>query len=224
MTFWDTVYEAIREVDDNNLRIYVNVYPQANSEDDILVFEDWDSEKKFARLLKSKLENLPDVKKAVEDIIYDVSDREDWWIELAVGDNWTFSDEGFVCDECGKWHFYNLHGACQYANYKIYDGYIICEDCIKSCNENKEEYLQDIINNPEHANTILDYGDLIDLDFNKVNDYPFANGWYNSHDDPKEILDKAKNRYPDAEFVFSIRKNYNPFETEFDLYKREVAS
>lgn len=225
MSYWDTVYEVIREVDNNNLHIYVNIYDLADSESQILVFDDWDSEKEFARLLKSKLENLPDVKKEVEDAIYDVFDREDWWIELAVGgyDYWTFSDEGFVCDDCYKWHYYNEHGAVSYVNYKVGDGYIICKDCIKSCNENMEEYLKDLINSPKNANTILDYSDFVDLDFDKVNDYPFANGWYHNHDNPEEILEMAKLRYPEAEFVFSIRKTYNPWETEFDLYMREVA-
>ena len=223
MAYWDIVYECIREVDNSILRIYVNTYDY--EENEILVFDDWNSQKEFAKMLKQRMENIPEVKQDVEDTIYDVSDREDWWVEEAVGgyEFWTFSDEGFVCDECQKWHYYNTNGACSYANYQAGDGYIICEECILSCKENMEEYIREMINNPKNANTILDYGNFLDLDFELVNDYPYAEGWYGRHADPKTIMEKAKAMFPDSEFVFSIRKNYNPFETEFDLYRRKIA-
>ena len=222
--YWDIVCDVIHKIDDENLNIYVNIYPYED-ESKILVFDDCDSQKQFNKLLKERMQDIPEVKADIDDFIYNVNDRDDWFIDEAVGGdaNWTYSDEGFVCDECYKWHFYNINGACSYANYKAGDGYIICEDCITSCKENMEEYLKDMIDNPESANTILDDGTLYDLDFDKVNEWPYADGWYGRSANPKKILKEAQDLYPHCEFVFSIRKTYNPWETEFDLWKREVA-
>lgn len=225
MAYWDQVYEVIREIDDNNLQIYVDTYNLPDDEGVILVFDNNNSVDEFGKLLKTKLENIPEVKQDLEDERYDISDRWEWWIEEAVGgyEFWTYSDEGFCCSECNTWHFYYERNACSYANYKVGDGYIICDDCIKINEEYRNWYIEDLINNPHNANTILEYKDLINLDFNKINDDPYANGWYHRMDDPEKILEIAKAKYPNNEFIFSIRKTYNPFETEFDLYMRETA-
>lgn len=218
----DEVYEVLREFD-NDGRFYADIYPLANAEDgtEILVFDDWDSVRKMqSALLKicGEEEDFPGVNECSE---YDTS-AIDYMCE---GDDfWTFTDEGFRCDECGKWHFYHEYNACSYTNYQIYDGYIICEDCIKASEDQMEEYLKDKINDPEKANVILNNEELSQLNFERVNDWAYANGWYGSHDDPKKILKKVKELYgKEHEYLFSIRKTYNPFETEFDLYKREVA-
>lgn len=235
MEYWNIIYELIREIDENyNVEEYRNIYVYTyDYEEDkkILVFDDWSSQKRFASLLKAKIENFPEVKEAVEDVIYDVSDmekRSDWWIELAVGgyEYWTYSEEGFECSECYKWFYYDYYGATAYANYKIYDGWIECENCIKQDTEHKEQYIKDLINNPDNANTVLDYGDFLDLDFEKVqdrygDDALWFNGWYGRKDDPKKILARYRENNPNNEYVFSIRKTYNPFECEFELYVRE---
>ena len=221
MAYWDIVYETINDVDREGSRIYVHTH---NYEDDktILVFDDSNSADEFGKLLKSKLENIPDVKKEVEDTIYDVSDRWEWWIEQAVGGDtyWTFNDEGFECSECYKWHSYDYYGGTSYQNYKVGDGWIQCEDCIK---KNPDEYVSDIIDKADNANTILDNDELREIGFERVNDYPYANGWYGQQDSPAKILAKAKANDANAEYLFSIRKNYNPFEVEFDLWKRVAA-
>lgn len=223
MTFWDEIYELVRKVDDENLRIYVNIYNLPDDEGKILVFDDWDSSKAFNKLLAKKIRNYPEVQKEIKDFIYDVDDRDDWFLDLATEDNWTYSDEGFECSECNCWYYYEQYNACGYANYKVYDGWIECSDCIKRDTESKERYLEDLIDNPKNANTILEYKDFLDLDFEKVNEDSYANGWYHRTDDPVKILSKAKAEDENAQYVFSIRKTYNPWETEFDLYKRETA-
>ena len=231
--YWDIIYELIHEIDRNwetYKDIYVDVY-NYKDEDSVLVFGSSTSIKEFASLLKAKIENFPEVKQAVEDAIYDVSNMElyaDWWIELAVGgyEYWAYDDEGFCCSECDEWHYYDNYGATAYANYKVYDGWIECEDCIRQDTEHKERYIEDLINNPNNANTILDYGDFLDLDFERVldkygDDAIWASGWRGSHDDPKKILARYREIHPNNEYVFSIRKTYDPFECEFELYVRE---
>lgn len=234
MEYWDIVYELIHEINENwetYKDIYVDVYNYEKDEDGILVFGSSTSAKEFASLLKAKIENFPEVKQAVEDAIYDVSDMErraDWWIELAVGGDeyWAYDDEGFYCSECDEWHYYDYYGATAYANYKVYDGWIECEDCIKQDIEHKERYIEDLINNPNNANTILEYKDFLDLDFERVldrygDDAIWASGWRGSNDDPKKILARYREIHPNNEYVFSIRKTYDPFECEFELYVRE---
>lgn len=226
MGYWDIVDDVIREIDENSFHIYVDTYTLGGEEDKrILVFDDTKSQEQFNIMLRERLKDIPEVKQDIEDYRYDVDKRDDWYIEEAVGGDeyWTYSDEGFMCSECYKWYFYDNHGACGYANYKVYDGWIECEDCIKQDEESKERYVAELIDNPENANTILEYGDFLDLGFDKINDWPYANGWYGQADSPEKILEKAKADEPNCEFVFSIRKTYNPFETEFDLYKREAA-
>lgn len=226
MAYWDIVYDTIREVDDKGLHIYVNIYPLGGEEDEeILVFEDNKSVNQFNAMLKERLKDIPEVKQDIKDYVYDVDERDDWYIEEAVGgdEHWTYSDAGFVCSECYKWHFYNNYGACGYVNYKVYDGWIECEDCIKRDENSKKRYVEDLIDNFNSANTILEYKDFLDLGFEKINTEPYANGWYGQEDSPEKILEKAKVDEPDCEFVFSIRKTYNPWETEFDLYRRKTT-
>ena len=224
MAYWDIVYEVIDMIDKAEWRselskIYVYTYDLPDDEGEILVFGN--GVKKFNDLLKEKMKDIPEVKQAIEDYKYDVDNRDDWYIELAVdGDeHWAYDDQGFLCCECYKWHWYD-NGGYGYANYFVGDGYILCEDCIK---EDPEPYLESMINCPTKANTIFDSSELIDLGFERVNTTAYANGWYGRSDDPKEIYDKAREEYPDAELLFSIKKTYNPFETEFYLFVRETA-
>ena len=56
---WDIVYEIIHDIDENYKddkyrSIYVNIY-QDTDDDNILVFDDWDSVKKFNNLIIEKL-------------------------------------------------------------------------------------------------------------------------------------------------------------------------
>ena len=213
------VYEVLRNYDNGdygNIDIYANLYT-TKDENDILVIDDWDSVRKLEKIFNEIVKDEEDYEKRQEDE-YDTSA-----VDYITEGNWTFSDEGFMCDECCNWYFYdNRNGACSYANYKIYDGWIECEDCIR---DNPDNYLREIINNPEYANTILDNQQLRDLGFEKVNDEPYDNGWYgwNKQDDPKKILSKAQAQNANAEYLFSIRKTYNPWEIEWDLWKRETA-
>lgn len=218
----DEIYEVLHKYDNGEygkINIFVEIYDYGE-DGKMLVIEDWETIRAMEKILCKYLKDDEDFNKRSEDE-YDTSALD---YMTNGGDEWTFSDEGFVCDECYKWKFYHERNACSYANYKAGDGYIICDDCICSCKENKEEYIKDLLDNPRNANTILETKDIYELGFEKVNDYAFANGMYHGeNDDPKKILAKAKELYPDYEFLFSVVKDYNPFHTEFDLYKREVA-
>lgn len=215
------VHYILREFDEGKRdgNCYATFYENADGEEgeEILVFEDWESVRQMEKALLPICSFIPDFTK-LRDTEYDTSALD---FMLEGDENWTFYDEGFVCAECYKWHFYDSNGATSYANYQIGDGYIICEDCIRENKQNMEEYLRDMIDAPRNANTILTYAELRELGFEKVNEYPYAEGWYGRHSDPTALLKRAQELYEDCEFVFSVVKNYNPFETEFDLWKRE---
>lgn len=216
-SYFDKVYEMLRYCDDEGIDVYAYIYEDGDNEgEEVLVIEDTKSADKLDELFR------PIVKELCEkngDIFWEYTDFS---LEYITGDQWTYSDEGYDCSDCGKFYRYNNSWGGGYANYFLGDGFIVCEDCLK---ENyKDEWLREYIDNPTNANTIFDNSELEDMGFEKVNDYPYANGMYHGeNDDPKKILAKAKELYPDYEFLFSIVKDYNPFHTEFDLYKREVA-
>ena len=69
------------------------------------------------------------------------------------------------------------------------------------------------------ANTILTDSDLRNLGFELIKD-GYESGMYDRHDDPEEILEKAKEEHPGMTFVFSISSN-GQFATRFELWGKE---
>lgn len=220
---WGIVYDAIHEVDTREelSRVYVNIY-QDEDDDNILVFDDNDSVDEFNKVLIELLKaNEIDIS-SEEQKANARANKDTYFVDRLTDDAWTFSDEGFVCDDCQRWHYYDDRNGVGYVNYFCGDGWIVCSDCLKENDEYIEMYLADKINNPKEANTLLEEDKLEDLGFEKLNTYPYENGMYGDNDQPSEILEKAKEQYPNMEFLFNIRKIYNPFTTQFDLYGIEV--
>ena len=224
----DEVFQIIREFDEGERKPkyshgpYVNWYENADTEKEILVFDDWESVRDLENAL---YEICKDEKEFLESLRTEYNSENEYNVSaleyMCEGDeNWTFSDEGFDCSECGKWHFYDNRGYTSYANYFVGDGYILCEDCTK---EDSEPYFDSLINNPTKANTLFDDQELKDLGWQRVNEETFDNGWYewNKQSDPKKILESALEEDPNGEYIFSIHKTGNPWETEFDLWRRE---
>lgn len=228
---WDIIYNLIHDVDINDCigTIYVNVW---QDEDDrpILVFDDNKSVKNFNEMIIKEFKEKRTVDYLGDEI--DISseeryanaraDKDEYFVNRLTDDDWTFSDEGFVCDECQRWHYYDDRNGVGYVNYFCGDGWIVCSDCLKENDEYIEMYLADKINNPKDANTLLEEDKLKDLGFEKINNDPYENGMYGDNDQPSNILEWAKKQFPNMEFLFNIRKIYNPFTTQFDLYGREV--
>jgi hypothetical protein len=216
-SYFDKVREMLDFCDRNDISIYANIYKDGDNEgEEILVVDDSKSAEILDELFR------PIVKELCEkngDIFRDYSDFS---LEYITGDQWTYADEGFDCSDCYKFYRYDNGWGGGYANYFVGDGFIVCEDCLKENYRN--EWLEEHIDNPNNANTIFDNSELREMGFEKVNDYPYANGMYHGEtDNPKKILEKAKELYPDYEFLFSVIKDYNPFHTEFNLFRREIA-
>jgi len=129
--------------------------------------------------------------------------------------NIEWSDEWTSCYDCqkifrisGDSYSWTQYGSCDD------DGYT-CGDCIK---EYPDEYLNDLINNPNKC-------DLIGLNLENCGfeeiDKEYESGWYNTCDNPKEIMDKALQEFPEYEFIFG-NISAEQFRTNFNLYRRII--
>lgn len=220
---WDIVYDIIHYIDESGKynSIYVNIY-QDEDDNNILVFDDWDSAKAFNKLVIEKLkENEIDIS-LEEQQASARTNGEEYFVDLITEDSWTYSDEGFLCDECQRWHYYEDRNGVGYVNYYINDGGIVCSDCVNESDEYTEMYLEELIDDYSKANTLLTEDKLYELGFEKFNNTVYENGMYGDNDSPQQIMETAQSLYPNKEFLFSIRKIYNPFTTQFDLYTRDT--
>lgn len=202
---------------------YFDIIREIFSETEIdgYIYDDGDNEGKEVLQMCScndvKELNL-EIKKKFEEKGIDTSEMQPWeqesdegYVNFATDENWEYSDESFICDNCGKLHRMETYG---YANYFCTDYGIFCEDCIK---EEPEPYIDYLINNPKSANTILTVKELNDRGFvDSGEDY--ASGWYGRDERPEKVLTDILNAHPNAEAIFNINKTYNPFETEYRAF------
>lgn len=165
---------------------------------------------KFNELCKAKL-------KANDIDTYPDYDYDSYYIDFITGDNWGYYDSYYVCDGCNKAYRLPEYGMQDYwvTNYGIY-----CSDCVK------EDLIDDYIDNylvdePTHANTILDVDMIQNKGFEKANEDGYENGWYGTTDDPREIYQNLKRVYPNSDVLFDITSS-NPFAVYFDVYIRKA--
>lgn len=142
---------------------------------------------------------------------------DDGYVEFALGDNsLAFYDDSFVCDECYQCYDTSGYG---YTNYFIEDGMIYCEECVKADPQLQEDYVGTLINQPKRANTLLSEDDMIGLGFTHLED-EYENGYYGRVDDPEQILNDILAENPNADVVFDIIQNGNPWATSFTVWVR----
>ena len=198
-----------RLCDDNNIDGWIEEDGD-NGGEVFVLFDSWDAAKELNNLLKAYFYML-----GVD--TSDVNERSDTgYLDFATDDEWLTAEDGFTCDDCGK--FYRNDGF--YQNYYIFDeGGISCEDCIHNNDGTKNAYIDSLVNDYQRCNTILSDSDLEEAGF-ELYSGNHANGWYGRNDSPKQILDSILDECPDAEVVFSVRKTYNPWETRFDVFVR----
>lgn len=208
----DETYMVVRELQErDDIRgFYADIYPNGDKEnEDILVCGDT----KTADVLDMIFQ---EIFKREEDFRFSYNG---YGLEYACeGDeNWTFDDAGTWCTECGKWYYYNENGYTGYARFYQGDGYRLCEHCLR---EDNEGFFNDLLNNPNNANTIFEDSELENLGWKKVGKY--ENGMYGSsgHDVPSEVLKEKLKENPNGKYIFSIHKTYNPWETVFDLWEK----
>lgn len=175
--------------------------------DDFLIVDGWEDVRKIQKALKPDFEPKDEYDTSVLDELFDN------------GYQWGFRDEYSTCDRCGKVIRTEADSYSWVPDFFVdYDnGEIICGDCVR---ENPKEYLETLYNNPEKANTILSAQDLIDNGFEKI-DGDYEDGWYDKHDSPEEILNKALEAHPNGVFIFHI-SGQGQFATQFELWGADL--
>lgn len=169
--------------------------------DDFLIISDTEGEKKIADYFRKSRPELAE--EDDERVLYEV-----------FGDDWGYDDEWTQCSNCA--HAINTMYDDFFVDYKE----IYCENCVR---KEPDNYIKDLINDPQRANTILSDNELMKEGFEKLNAEPFYNGYYDGqNDNPSIILDEMQDRYPNGEFIFSVTNKGNPFTTKFDIWGRNL--
>lgn len=172
--------------------------------EEFMIVDDWDDIQKIQKVLNPEFQ--PKDK-------YDSTILDDFI-------SWGFADEYTRCDECGKvirTEPDSKHWTPDFwVDYE--NGYVVCGDCVRN---NPQEYLIDLTNNSDKANTILDDGDLTANGYVKLDD-EYESGWYGKNDNPQDILENLLNEHPSGQFIFSIT-NQQQFGTWFVVWALESS-
>lgn len=187
------------------------------------LYIDGNEQNEYVLLLYSNVEHtiLNDIlkEKFQQNNIDTSPDKEydSYYIDFATGDNWGYDDEFNICTECGK--AFRKEMDYGYNTFWYGDGFAKCLACTK---EDAQEYINSLINNPDTANLILSEKELNGYGFYKMNEDSYAAGYRGQNDNPKQILSKLLEEDINRQIIFSINKNYDPFETEFDVYIKKL--
>lgn len=171
--------------------------------DDFLIVDSWDDVHKIQKALEPGFEPRNDYDSSVLDKYFP-------------GSTWGFSDSYDTCSKCGKLIRTEPDSYSWEPDFFVNDGELVCGDDVR---DDPDAYLETLYNNPKMANTILTDSDLRNLGFELIKD-GYESGMYDRHDDPEDILEKAKKEHPGMTFVFSISSN-GQFATRFELWGKE---
>ena len=168
---------------------------------DFIIFEDWKSLIAVEKALQPGFEPKDE---------YDTSVLDELDIDYG------FSDEWGRCDDCGKLIRLEADSAHWVPDFFWDENGIECGNCVR---KNPEGYISWLLEEPsKRANTILDGKALEEAGFHRV-EGDYEDGWYDRHDSPEEILAKAQEEHPEAEFIFSI-SGVGKFAVQFELWMR----
>ena len=184
--------------------------------EDVDKLNDWLEEKYGKQLEEETGYEIP----AKGDIdSYGNEKRHIWtcWIDYLTDDMWDYTDGDHIdCCSCGKVIRYRDTVSVM-QNHILTDWGILCTECFESDETTKQDYLNNLIDNPRDCNTMLD---LSEYGFKQYNNSRYEAGWYGTNQLPEDIFKKAKLSHPNYEFVFQLDEA-QPFATFYDLFCRE---
>ena len=161
---------------------------------------------------------IADEEETIKNFCKEIANIDD--IEEFTEDNYGYSDEYLICEDCGV-AFQNPSLDCNY--YK--DGIIFenefetvccCESCLKEFHD--EEYINSCINNPKTWITMYSKKEMANLGWTPVNENEYEYGMYGVCDNPRKILEKYQKK--DKNYLF-VRTNENPFAQRFILMTKD---
>lgn len=175
--------------------------PGYSAREDVVISGDW-NEKKYGS---------EDFRYTYPGFVCDIFDS--WGVECEWYDEW------YVCTQCDLFVRTKPNSYRWKRSYGIVDDEVLCKECIGKYYI--EEYIDGIKNNPNTASTFITDEQLENLGFERVNNDPFANGWFDGQtDDPETILSTAMSNNPDKDYVFTIDEN-SQFYSTFSLWERK---
>jgi hypothetical protein len=200
----EKVWEAYRN--DQKLLDYIYVGEGFDHNGDhYLLFEDWDSQKKFVAL-------------AIETLGLD-SDTADYELEKELGAEFVFTDEYNTCDDCAAIVRTAPSSYHWQPDFYVGDGFLVCGECFRNETDYQEDYLRDRINNPKNAiNGLLSEEQLEELGFEKLQGN-YESGWHPGQTDkPELIFDRIKDDYDEIVFLVD---GVSQFYITFSVWVRE---
>lgn len=134
-----------------------------------------------------------------------------------LGTEWGFSDEYTLCNDCYRVIRISPNSYSWTPDYVLGDGYIICNECAR---DNKEDYINEFINNPRKAVTWLSEIEVEKMGFKQINEEKYETGFHaGQNDSPEKEFDKFKNQY--EEIVFTIYSQ-GQFDTHWNIWGRNL--
>ncbi len=159
----------------------------------------------------------------VEQLQEETYNQEDSWVDYFTNGEWGCEDEYCLCSVCGgaihttpdsafwKQDYYKDFEACM----------IVCGDCVRSKQEEKESYVKWLLENPERANTILSQKDLETMGFSQHFQQDKCSGIERIAESPVKVLKKLQEAEEGKEYIFSITSS-TPFETWWNVWERKL--
>lgn len=138
-----------------------------------------------------------------------------------IGVEGEWLDEWQRCDNCQKlirtepdsysWQPEYVH---------LEDGETLCATC--AVDENWiADVLESFINNPDRVVTFMSETQLAQLDWERVNDHPFENGWHPGQtDNPREILRNVQREFGSRDVLFLLDEA-SQFFIRFSVFVKE---
>lgn len=158
----------------------------------------------------------------IEQLQEEAYNQEDSWIDYLTNREWGFEDEYYLCSVCGgvirttpgsafwKQEYYQDFEACM----------IVCGDCVRANQKEKESYVKWLLENPERANTILSQEDLETMGFRQHFKQDKCSCIGRTPDNPVEVLKELQETEEGKEYIFSIVSS-TPFETWWNVWERK---
>ena len=150
---------------------------------------------------------------------------ENSWVDYLTNREWGFEDEYCLCSVCGSVIRIVADSAFWKADYYIdFEACaVVCGDCVRTKPEQKESYVDWLLNSPERANTILSQKDLETMGFNQHFKQDKCSGVEETAGNTVKVFKELQETDGEKKYIFSIVSS-TPFETRWNVWERKEVS
>lgn len=202
----DELYVKIEdEMEDGTLGGTYDIGIDPDDSRPAFIFSGWDDIDNGLPRLAMKLGIAPD------------QDAGDILWSMGFSNNIRFTDDSAKCVECDK-IVYTADGSYEGRFEDISSEGYVCSECVHTDKGTRMAVVDDRINEPNKATTLLTDEELEEQGFTKI-DEEYENGWYGVEDDPKVIMKHLLEKWNDV--IFQVT-GCNPFDIGFVAWVREA--